>query len=338
VAEEKAIAQLAGQLGGPYALLLARAAGPAAASPPRDLPAGCTPPRPPLQGVFRGIGAFGTGPGQFDRPTDVAIGPGGVVYVADQNNSRVDRFSRDGNFLGSFGSRPNGDDPPADGQFIEPVGVATDGSGNVYVTDFRADRVQKFTADGQFITKWGGTGTADGQFTRVGGVAVGPSGSVYVVDPGGERVQKFDSNGVFLAKFGTTGTGPGQFEAPRGITVAPNGDVYVAERDNGRVQVYDANGTYLREWGHRGLEDGAFNGCYDVAIDPSGNVWVADLFGYRIEKFTPTGDFLGLVEEWGPNRESFNPFAVAVDSDYNVWVTDIAGGTGDRVLMFGNQR
>jgi DNA-binding beta-propeller fold protein YncE len=72
-----------------------------------------------------------------------------------------------------------------------PQGVAVDTSGNVYVTDEYNDRIQKFSSDGTFITKWGSDGSANGQFEAPHGVAVDSSGNVYVADVGNSRVQVF---------------------------------------------------------------------------------------------------------------------------------------------------
>jgi Caspase domain/Pentapeptide repeats (8 copies)/NHL repeat len=78
-----------------------------------------------------------------------------------------------------------------DGQFNMPAGVAVDSSGNVYVTDFGNDRIQKFNSNGAFITKWGSPGKADGQFNCPVGVAVDSSGNVYMADRGNHRIQVF---------------------------------------------------------------------------------------------------------------------------------------------------
>ena len=77
------------------------------------------------------------------------------------------------------------------GQFNFPYGVATDGSGNVYVSDTNNNRVQKFDASGTFLTAWGSYGSGDGQFVYPSGVATDGSGNVYVVDTGNDRIQKF---------------------------------------------------------------------------------------------------------------------------------------------------
>src|SRR5882762_2214425 len=66
-------------------------------------------------------GSAGTAAGQFQFPHGLATGPGGVVYVSDAINRRVQRFSGVGATQTSW---PTGGDCAA---------LATDASGNVYV-------------------------------------------------------------------------------------------------------------------------------------------------------------------------------------------------------------
>src|SRR5213592_803022 len=88
------------------------------------------------------------------------------------------------------------------GELRSPWGVATDGSGNVYVADSGNHRIQKFDANGTFLTAWGSPGSGDGQFRGPEGVATDASGHVYVTDYYGGRIQKFDANGTFLTAWG----------------------------------------------------------------------------------------------------------------------------------------
>ena len=69
--------------------------------------------------------------------------------------------------------------------------VAVDSSGYVYVPDQGNNRIQKFTADGTFITLWGSKGSGNGQFNGPRGVAIDSSGNVYVSDFGNNLIQKF---------------------------------------------------------------------------------------------------------------------------------------------------
>jgi len=78
-----------------------------------------------------------------------------------------------------------------DGQFVDLYGVALASDGSVYVADSGNNRIQKFTSEGVFVSKWGTEGTGDGQFVDPHGVAVASDGSVYVTDWSNDRIQKF---------------------------------------------------------------------------------------------------------------------------------------------------
>ena len=81
-----------------------------------------------------------------------------------------------------------------DGQFNFPWGVAVDREGNVYVADWRNDRIQKFTNDCEFLAAYGG---GEGRFQRPARVAADSEGFIYVADWGNERVQVLGPDGSF---------------------------------------------------------------------------------------------------------------------------------------------
>ena len=147
---------------------------------------------------LRKWGTPGRGDGEFNGPAGVAAGPGpsceshGPIYVVDQHNARVQKFTSDGDYVGQWGSFGSGP-----GQFNLPWGAATDAVGNVYVADWRNDRIQKFTAEGEFLAAFGAPGYGEGQFQRPTQVVVDDEGYIYVSDWGNERVQILDSEGRF---------------------------------------------------------------------------------------------------------------------------------------------
>ncbi len=208
-----------------------------------------------------------------------------------------------------------------DGQFADPRGIAVDTAGNIYVADTANGRIQKFTVNGAFITKWNSGGTLQNPW----GIDVS-SGYVYVADMSNNRIQKFTNTGTWLANW--TPAGSDNLNAPYGLCCDSSGNVYVADSGNIRIQKFDSNGNLLTRWSTTSYP-------YDVAADASGNIYVADLGNTSIDKFTSTGTF---ITSWGSgpgtNPGQFNgPKGVAVDSSGNVYVAD-AGN--NRIQKFTN--
>ena len=120
-------------------------------------------------------GTSGTGDGQFNRPSQIALDRDGNVYVADALNDRVQVFNSSGAFIRKFGNNGTGD-----GQFQTVSGVALDAAGQIYVSDSLNDRVQVFSNTGGFLFKFGSNGSAAGQFYRPSHLGI--AGAIYVAD------------------------------------------------------------------------------------------------------------------------------------------------------------
>jgi len=135
------------------------------------------------------LGAFGmqgSGPGQFNFPTNIARGADGTLYVTDTMNFRVQAFDAEGRFLGKFGRLGDGA-----GDFDKPKGVALDSAGHVYVVEGMNDVVQIFDRSGRLLLVFGGSGSADGQFWLPTGITIADD-MVYVADSANRRVQVFE--------------------------------------------------------------------------------------------------------------------------------------------------
>jgi hypothetical protein len=95
-------------------------------------------------------GITGEGPDTFNRPTDLAVAVNGDLYVSDgYGNSRVVKFSKDGKYIRSWGTKGNGP-----GQFSTPHNIVLDSRGRVFVADRGNKRIQIFDPDGNFIEQW----------------------------------------------------------------------------------------------------------------------------------------------------------------------------------------
>ncbi len=264
-------------------------------------------------------GSQGTGDGQFDFPSGVAVNSSGYVYVtdADPNHNHVQIFTPTGTYVGQWGSWGIGD-----GQFNEPYCVAVNNTGYVYVVDSGNARVQIFTPTGTYVGQWGSQGAGDGQFNAPRGIAVNSTGYVYVVDTGNARVQIFTPNGSFVGRWGSSGTGDGQFNSPFAITVASSGEVYVADSANRRVQVFTSDGTFLRKWGSVGAGDGQFFQPFAITVDSFGYVYVPDGALDRFQIFRSDGTFLTKWEASGSGDGQLNyPTGIAVYAE-KIYVAD----------------
>jgi streptogramin lyase len=172
----------------------------------------------------------------FNRPTNLAIGPKGDLYVSDgYGNCRVHRFAPTGERKRSWGVPGTGP-----GQFYLPHGIAVAADGRVFVCDRENDRIQIFSPEGEYLSEWTDTqrpthlvfdakGRAfvselwwhSGQTSR-------RHGAIAQARPG--RVSVLDPEGRVLARWGgPEASAPGNLAAAHGIAVDSKGDVYVSE-------------------------------------------------------------------------------------------------------------
>ena len=308
------------------------------------------------------FGSSGHGGGQFDESTGAAFDASGNLWVVDQENNRLEKFSPSGSFVAEYGSKGSGAD-----QFDEPWEIAINHStGNVYVSDIGNNRVDEFSSSGAFVRTFGfgvsngedkfevctsscragiqGDGT--GQFTVPLGVTVDPTGNVWVVDAGNDRVEKFNEKGEYLSSIGEKGTGTGQMREPAGVAVS-NGDVYVSDGGNDRVDQFTLGGTFVQMFGYgvgngeeafetceksekecragkAGSGNGQFKHPLGIGVDPvSGDLFVSDWENDRIEEFTPGGMFMTVFGSYGTGEgQMWGAPNVAVSPEGEVYVPE----------------
>jgi len=264
-------------------------------------------------------GTFGViDPGEFNLPQQIAVDDERNIYVADTGNSRIQKFTNNGEFLSSFGTHGI-----EDGEFQSPVGIAVY-ENNIYVVDDKLNNIQKFDSDGNFILKWGGLGVEDGQFNKPKGVTIDSSGIVYVTDSKNYKIKTFTSDGEFLASFGIYGSTDGKLKIP--VDIAVYGDfIYVSDHGNHKIEKYSLDGTYLESFDYR------FGG-YSIrpgglTVDLDGNVYFVDSTMYRVVKMSPEGRTLGTFGSVGMGDGKFiQPADIVLDNRGYLFVLDSSIG------------
>lgn len=174
--------------------------------------------------------------GPFHYPCNLAVAPGGDLYVCDgYGNARVHKFTPDGKLLLSWGEPGSGP-----GQFHIPHGIAVDRDGTVLVADRENGRIQLFSPNGEYLAEWRDIARPcqvlihrDRVYVAELGYRAGmwPGTEPPTPDATGGRVSVFDHRGELLARWGggLDPCAPGDFFAPHDIGVDSRGDIYVAE-------------------------------------------------------------------------------------------------------------
>jgi DNA-binding beta-propeller fold protein YncE len=288
-------------------------------------------------------GSYGSGPGEFYRPYDIAVWSYyGVpyqhkVFVTDWND-RVQVFSAAGDYLYEWGSSGSGA-----GQFDHPRGIdVAKLSTFVYVVDSHNHRIQYFTNNGSYMGQWGSQGTGNYKFYYPWDVAVHPgNNNVYVTDNHNQKVKYYTGSGSFLGKWGG-------FLSPNGISVDEAGYVYVvASCETGhplypvgysRVKKFTSTGSYITEWGDWGWGFGCFE--YGMCCDESddGRLYVPGERSDYVVYYSTNGNPIGRFGEgWlnGPTGCGFQHGGrVFVADNYHhrvVYFLDDVGGPGDGI-------
>lgn len=211
---------------------------------------------------------------EVGKPEGICLLEDGRIAVADTHYHRVVFFDRDGAIQGMHGQYGEGS-----GEFIYPVAITQDDQQNYYVCEYGGnDRVQKFSADGNFLLTFGSFGTSAGQFQRPSGI-VWNEGQVFVADAINNRVQVFSDAGAFQHMLQSEGRSA-PLHHPYDM-VKGNGSLYVVEYGAGRLTCLDTRGRLLGRWGQTGSSKGELATPWGLAIGES-RLLIADTGNRRI--------------------------------------------------------
>ena len=201
--------------------------------------------------------------GGLNVPRGMVTSRNGEMIVCEQN--RVSVYTKDGQKIKTIESVQSG----IRSYKLDPTGVAVDGSGNMYITDWTSHRLFKLNSDGKQVKAVGEKGEKLGEFDHPQGIAFSKDNKLFVCDKINCRIQIFDTDLNFISCFGTKGRGEGEFLDPIDLAIDGAGNLYVADHGNHRIQVFSQSGTFLRTIGKSGFRLGIHvdHGlCYKVGL------------------------------------------------------------------------
>lgn len=229
---------------------------------------------------------------------DLAFGARGIevvgntLVVCDMWNYRTLFWDLSGTPIGTPTGQIGGSAPPPGG-LLEPRGVARDAAGNVYVSDYWHQFIQKFAPDGTFLARWGiGRGDEPGSLNLPGGIDVDDThGFLYIANRESRVVDRWRlSDGGFDKRYQVPAGPSFQQGWPRDVAVDEARNLlFIADEKNFQISVLDATTgavvRTMRTYG-AGLSMGA---PYSVALDSSGGLYVADSSKHLIHVYDSAG-------------------------------------------------
>jgi uncharacterized protein (TIGR03437 family) len=307
-------------------------------------------------GIITTVAGGGTGsPGaggaatstMLSYPLGLAIDSVGNLYVADHDSSRVQQISPGGIVTtvagnGTLGYSGDGGSATS-AQLNEPIGVAIDNAGNLYIAERGNSTIRRVSPAG-IITTVAGNGTrgvsGDGgsatsaQLGVPVGVATDNAGNLYIADNSGPpRIRKVSPTGIITT---IAGGDTGGLIDPRGVAVDNAGNLYVPDYGAGRVLKVSPSGTITTVAGNGpccGSSDGGpattaqLHYPSYLAMDAAGNLYIADSSVYKVSPVgvitTVAGANLGSFGDGVPATGAvLSAAGLAVDNVGNLYIAD----------------
>jgi hypothetical protein len=242
-------------------------------------------------------GSLGSDAGQLRRPGSVAMLGALAIAVLDQENRRIEHFDLFGRRLGTLVDLL---DPALENEVgrVDPVALAADRGGALYLADADRERVLAFDFTGRYLRTLGGFGGKPGSFRGLGGLALAPRGGLVTAERVNARVQRMDAGGRVTASWPLAAV---RAAGAMPIAVDDSSRVAVADEAGGRLWVFDEGGRPLATLA--GLERPRA-----LAFAPDGSLLVAEAGRGEVRRFAleraalpaPAPDSLGPS---GPSRD-----------------------------------
>jgi sugar lactone lactonase YvrE len=261
--------------------------------------------------------------GTLKGPRGLAVGPDGNMYIGDRENGRIVVMSPAGDVLRTWGQPAEAGQPIAPDEFKDIVDVAAGPTGDIYVMDIGANRLQVFDPQGKLLNSIPGAKLGP---NLSNGIAVGPDGTVYAAQTAGSAVQVVaplaPGDNAPVAATITGGASVERLDQPIDVVADPtdSGLLYVADLKNRIVQIFP-DGSIGKTWP---LPVGTNTGGSRLAISGDGSVlYMSDPERQRVAIINVKTDAVSYfgIEGDGPGQFQ-SPQGIAVGADGRVYVLD----------------
>jgi DNA-binding beta-propeller fold protein YncE len=138
------------------------------------------------------------GEGVFTNPHGASIGADGAIYLTDNEDHTIRKYSLDGKLLMQIGESGKSSGFMSGRPFCRCTHTALSPVGDIYVSDGYGNAcVHKYAPDGKHLFSWGQPGTGEGEFNLPHNICCDDDGWVYVADRENHRIQVFDGKGRY---------------------------------------------------------------------------------------------------------------------------------------------
>ena len=270
---------------------------------------------------------------ELNQPMGLAIDAAGNLYFSDHGNNCIRKISTTGT-ISTIAGTPlsaglGGDGGAANAaQLNAPVYVATDGSGNLFISDLGNDRVRKVNTAG-VISTYAGIGDITADYTAFYDVMIyedinagGLGSSIYNVGDGGPATA-------------------GLIDHPWGLAVDGSGNLIIADLLSERIRKVNTSGiiSTIAGTGYGGFTGDGGNAtaaeiyyAQNLCMDASGNIYLADNRNHRIRKINTSGiistiagnGIQGSTGDGGAAlaAELYGPSSIGIDASGNIFLDD----------------
>jgi hypothetical protein len=175
---------------------------------------------------------------------------------------------------------------------VDPVDIASDREGKIFVLERSAARVRVLDEEGVELASFGSAGSGPGEFSEPSGIDVDSEGNIYVADTGNDRVQIFSPVGEYVRSVGRSGNKIGEISRPEGVAIEYNGLIAVADTANSHVDWFRNHGYFENAIGSGTLVDPG-----DLLWTGGGDLTVSDRATGKILVFSKSGSARPWVQE-----------------------------------------